>query len=96
MQWMMVSTEDCTPGGPCNISTFENDFTGNLSEWDLAEWLERLTANAKVATVLIRSHFPAFDTVESEGRQMMQCWIKYKKIQKSPFNKIFKKLFSLK
>jgi hypothetical protein len=30
----------------------------------LAKWLERLTANAVV------------DTVESEGRQMKQCWIK--------------------
>jgi hypothetical protein len=34
------------------------------------EWLERLTANAKVETVFS----PAFsDTVESEGRQMKQC-----------------------
>ncbi len=42
-------------------------------QWDLAEWLERLTANAKVATVL--SSIPASsDTVESEGRQMKQCW----------------------
>jgi hypothetical protein len=44
--------------------------------WDLAERLERLTANAKVATVL--GSIPAsFDTVESKGRQMKQCWIKY-------------------
>jgi hypothetical protein len=36
-----------------------------------AEWLERLTANAEIATVL-RS-IPAFaDTVESEGQQMKQ------------------------
>ncbi len=42
--------------------------------WDLAEWLDRLTADAKVATVL--GSIPAFsDTVESEGRQMKQCWI---------------------
>jgi hypothetical protein len=35
-------------------------------------WLERLTANAKVATVL--GSIPASsDTVESEGRQMKQC-----------------------
>jgi hypothetical protein len=39
---------------------------------DQAEWLERLAANAKVATVLAPS--PAsFYTVESEGRQMQQC-----------------------
>jgi hypothetical protein len=38
---------------------------------DLAEWLERLTANAGVATVL--GSIPASsDTVESEGRQMKQ------------------------
>ncbi len=49
-----------------------------LSEerWDLAEWLERLAVNAEVATV---GAIPASsDTVESEGRQMKQCWIKYK------------------
>jgi hypothetical protein len=35
-------------------------------------WLERLTANAVVATVL--GSMPASsDTVESEGRQMKQC-----------------------
>ncbi len=53
--------------------------------WDLAEWLERLTANAVVATVL--GSIPASsDTVESEGRQMKQCWISYikRKIQKNP------------
>ncbi len=50
---------------------------------DLAEWLERLTANAEVVTVL--GSIPASsDTVESAGRQMKQCWIKYKKIQISP------------
>jgi hypothetical protein len=39
---------------------------------DLAEWLERLTANAVVATVL--GSIPASsDTVESVGRQMKQC-----------------------
>jgi hypothetical protein len=37
-----------------------------------SEWLERLNANAKVATVL--GSMPAsFDTVESQGRQMKQC-----------------------
>jgi hypothetical protein len=37
--------------------------------WDLADWLERLTANAPVATVL--GSIPASaGTVESEGRQM--------------------------
>ncbi len=51
--------------------------------WDLAEWLDRLTANAEVATVL--GSIPASsDTVESEGRQMKQCWIKYIKNKKNP------------
>ncbi len=35
--------------------------------WDLAEWLERLTANAKVATVL-----NPIITVESEESQLKQ------------------------
>jgi hypothetical protein len=40
--------------------------------WDLAEWLERLTVNVVVATVL--GSIPvSSDTVESEGRQMKQC-----------------------
>ncbi len=38
----------------------------------VAKWLERLTANVELSLVSI----PAFyDTVESEGRQMKQCWI---------------------
>jgi hypothetical protein len=38
--------------------------------------LERLTANAKVATIL--GSLPASsDTMESEGRQMKQCGIQY-------------------
>ncbi len=55
--------------------------------WDLAERLERLVVNAKVATVL--GWIPASsDTVESGGGrgQMKQFWITYikklKKIQK--------------
>ncbi len=55
--------------------------------WDLAEWLERLTANAVVGTVL--GSIPASsDTVESVGPQMKQCWISYikrKNPEKSPF-----------
>jgi hypothetical protein len=40
--------------------------------WDLAEWLECLNANAKVAPVL--GSIPASsDAVESEERQMKQC-----------------------
>jgi hypothetical protein len=43
---------------------------------DLAEWLERLTATAVVATVM--GSIPASsDTVESEGQQMKQCRISY-------------------
>jgi hypothetical protein len=42
-------------------------------EWlDVAEWLERLTANAKVAAVL-GSILAPFDIVESKRRQMKQC-----------------------
>ncbi len=49
---------------------------------NLAEWLERLTANAVVTTVL--GSIPASsDTVESEGRQMKQCWISYIKKEKN-------------
>jgi hypothetical protein len=46
----------------------------NTIKWigSIAEWLERLTANSEVATVL--GSIPASsDTVESEGRQMKQC-----------------------
>jgi hypothetical protein len=39
---------------------------------DIAQWLERLTANAVVATVL-GSISASSDRVESEGRQMKQC-----------------------
>ncbi len=46
------------------------------SGWDLAEWLERLTAKAKVATIL-GSIPSSSDTVESKGRQTKQCWIQY-------------------
>jgi hypothetical protein len=42
-----------------------------------------VTANAKVTTVL--DSIPASsDTVESEGRQIKQCLIKYIKTKKSP------------
>jgi hypothetical protein len=64
---------------------------GDLAEcgWDLAEWLEHLTASAIVATVL--NSIPASsDTVESEGRQIKQCWISYikrKKCQNTPLYK---------
>jgi hypothetical protein len=47
--------------------------SGDLAEWgrDLAEWLERLTANAEVATVL--NYIPASpDTVECEWLQIKQ------------------------
>ncbi len=51
--------------------------------WDLAEYLQRLTANKKLATVL--GLIPASsDTVESERRQMKQFWIKYWKKSKNP------------
>ncbi len=52
-----------------------------LAGWDLSECL---TAKDVVATVL--GSIPASsDTVESEGRQMKQCWILYiEKIQRNP------------
>ncbi len=57
---------------------------------DLAKWLERLTANAPVATV--QGSIPAsVDTVDSEGRQMKQCWIQYEKKIKKSLQKIFEK-----
>ncbi len=43
----------------------------------------RLAAIVEVATVL-GSNQASSDTVEPEGRQMKQCWIKYKKVKKSP------------
>ncbi len=56
----------------------------------LAEWLECLAVNAKVATFL--GSIPASsDTVESEGRKMEQCW---KKIKKSKKSLLEKKIFS--
>jgi hypothetical protein len=55
------------------------------SGWDLAEWIERLAVNAKIATVL-GSTPASSETVESEGRRMKQCWITYmKKTTNSPF-----------
>ncbi len=56
--------------------------------WDLSNCLERLAVNIKVATVL--GSIPASsDTVESEGRQMKQCWITYteRKTKKFPPSK---------
>jgi hypothetical protein len=53
--------------------------------WDVAEWLERLSANAEVATVL--ASIPASsDTMESEGWKMKHCWVStyIKKSKKSP------------
>ncbi len=44
--------------------------------WDVAEWLEHLTAKTEVAAVL-GSISASSDTVESEGRQTKQCWIQY-------------------
>ncbi len=52
-------------------------------KWDLTEWLERPTVNAEDATVL-DSISASSNTVESEGRQMKQCWIKY--IRRNPKN----------
>jgi hypothetical protein len=49
-------------------------------------FLERLTVNAVVATVLDPSIPGSSDTVGSEGRQINEYWIQYiKKEKKSPF-----------
>ena len=63
----------------------KKNLQGNFIErWDLAEWLERLTANANVTIVLVS--IPASsDTVEFEGRHMKQCGIKYKKEKKGEY-----------
>jgi hypothetical protein len=55
--------------------------------WDLAEWLEPLTANAEVATIL--GSIPASsDKVEYEGRRKMkQCWIFVRRVP--DFLKVF-------
>jgi hypothetical protein len=50
---------------------------------DLAELLEPLSVNAEVATAL-DSILTLSDTLESEGRQMKQCWINYWKNKKNP------------
>ncbi len=56
-------------------------------------WLERLTVNGVVATVM--GSIPASsDTVESEGRQIKQCWISY--IKENPKNSPFKKEYETK
>ncbi len=47
----------------------------SICGWDIAEWLERLTA---IATLL--GSIPASsDTIEFKGWQMKQYWIKYVK-----------------
>jgi hypothetical protein len=46
--------------------------------WDIAEWLESLTAKADVRKAL-GSIIASFDTVESEGRQMKYMGKKSKK-----------------
>ncbi len=77
-----------------NIKLFWHTFTCiKLIRWDLAEWLECLTANDEIATVL-GSNPTSSDRVESKGRQIKQCWIPYsnKKIQT---NLSFMKLLQL-
>ncbi len=73
-------------------SLLQGEYKKKWCGLDLADWLERLTANAAVATVM-GSISASSDTVESEGRQMKQCWISYikRKIQKNPHLKKRKK-----
>ncbi len=61
------SKRDLTPFEWC----MPYEYVQASAAWGIAEWLERLTANVEVATVL--GSIPASsDTVESEGRQMKQ------------------------
>ncbi len=57
-----------------SVNSFQKQ---TLRRWDLAEWLERLAVNDKVATVLLPAFPASSDTVESDGRQMKQ-WITYR------------------
>jgi hypothetical protein len=57
---------------PLTLSGTEKVGT-STSGCDLAEWLERLAANAKVAAVLGPMPASSDTTVESKGRQIKQC-----------------------
>ncbi len=56
------------------------------SGWDLAERLEHLTAASYKVVTVLGSIPESSDIVESEGRQMKQSWIKYKKIKRNLFD----------
>ncbi len=57
------------PSVPCCTGKNFSQKMATLNGWDLAKWLELLTANARVAAVL--GSIPASsDTVKSEGWQM--------------------------
>ncbi len=76
--WFCCIFEDCVMDFYIRFLRFIDDLmrSSQVCGWDLAKWLECLTSNAKVATVL--GPIPASsDTVESDGRQMKQCFIKY-------------------
>jgi hypothetical protein len=61
---------------PGKNGKIQRDIQTWICGWDLAEWLECLTANAIVTTVL--GLIPASSgTVDSEVRQTKQFWIKY-------------------
>jgi hypothetical protein len=53
-------------------------------------WLKRLTANDEVVATVLGPIPASSDTVESEGRQMTQCWILY--IKKSKIIHLIKKI----
>jgi hypothetical protein len=54
--------------------------------------IQRVAANAKIATTVLGSIPASSDTAESEGRQVEQCRLKYfKNPQKTPFKIIKKK-----
>jgi len=57
---------------------FEHDKmrSSRVCGWYLAKWLEHLTANAKVATIL-DSISASSHTVESQRQQMKQCCINW-------------------
>jgi hypothetical protein len=60
-----------------------------LRGWDLDKSLDRLRANVEVQTVL-GSMSASSDTVEFEGRQMKQFWIKHWVFSRSPQSYFFK------
>ncbi len=85
MKWQKIIKQSVwVPTSVMIRAIVKNKFLKIRDGWVLAEWLERLTANPVVATVL--GWIPASsDTVDSEGWQVKQCWRKkWKNPKNSP------------